>query len=114
MGGPENGGWLLAWTIGNMCSIAVFNFAGITVTRELTATTRAVLDQIRIVLIWAVFLVPLGDFLCRLQDFFNFTAPIGLTILICGVFIYNDIIFMPLIRKYILHKEDKLEDVKGN
>ena len=24
-----NGGWLLAWTIGNMCSIAVFNFAGI-------------------------------------------------------------------------------------
>ena len=26
--GVANGGWLLAWTLGNMCSIAVFNFAG--------------------------------------------------------------------------------------
>lgn len=24
----DNGGWLLAWTFGNMCSIAVFNYAG--------------------------------------------------------------------------------------
>ena len=24
----DNGYWLLAWTLGNMCSIAVFNFAG--------------------------------------------------------------------------------------
>jgi len=103
-GGPENGGWLLAWTFGNMCSIAVFNFAGITVTRELSATTRAVLDQIRIIVIWAIFLIPLGPFLCRLQDHFQFTAPIGLFILICGVFIYNDIIIMPLVRKYVLKK----------
>jgi len=105
-GGPENGGWLLAWTFGNMCSIAVFNFAGISVTKELSATTRAVLDQIRVILIWLVFLIPLGNFLCRLQDHFIFTAPIGLVILICGVFIYNDIIIMPLVRKYILKKEN--------
>jgi len=103
--GPDNGGWLLAWTFGNMCSIAIFNFAGISVTKELSATTRAVLDQIRVVLIWLVFLIPLGPFLCRLQDHFIFTAPIGLVILICGVFIYNDIIIMPLVRKYILKKE---------
>jgi len=102
--GPENGGWLLAWTAGNMMSIAVFNFAGITVMKELSATTRAVLDQIRVVLIWLVFLIPLGPFLCRLQDHFSFVAPIGLVILICGVFIYNDIIIMPLIRKHILKK----------
>jgi len=102
----NNGGWLLAWTFGNMCSIAIFNFAGISVTKELSATTRAVLDQIRVVLIWCVFLIPLGPFLCRLQDHFTFTAPIGLVILICGVFIYNDIIIMPAVRKYILKKED--------
>jgi len=111
-GGPENGGWLLCWTLGNMCSIAVFNFAGISVTKELSATTRAVLDQIRIVVIWIVFIIPLGPFLCRLQDHFNFTAPIGLAILICGVFIYNDVIIMPLIRKFILKTPESKGDTE--
>merc|ERR1719334_2691406 len=102
----DNGGWLICWTLGNMCSIAVFNFAGISVTKELSATTRNVLDQIRVVLIWCVFIIPLGPYLCILQDHFTWTAPIGLVILICGVFIYNDIIIMPAVRKYILKKEE--------
>jgi len=107
----DNGGWLLAWTIGNMFSIAVFNYAGISVTKELTATTRAVLDQIRVILIWAIFLFPFGPYLCKLQGFFHFTAPIGLFILIVGVFVYNDIIVMPLIRKHILKTEPEKEAV---
>jgi len=98
--GPlENDNWLLGWTLGNMCSIAVFNWAGITVAKELNATTRAVLDQLRIVLIWGTFLIPFGPFLCRVQDYFHWTAPIGLSILVCGVWIYNDVIVLPLIRK---------------
>ena len=73
--GPlENDNWLLGWTLGNMCSIAVFNWAGITVAKELNATTRAVLDQLRIVLIWGTFLIPFGPFLCRVQDYFHWTA----------------------------------------
>ena len=47
---------------------------GITVAKELTATTRAVLDQVRVILIWAVFLIPWGTYLCRVQDYFHFTA----------------------------------------
>jgi len=104
----DNGGWLICWTLGNMCSIAVFNFAGITVTKELSGTTRAVLDQIRIILITIVFTLPLGAYLCRLQQFFHYTMPIGLVTLIIGVFVYNDVIIMPLIRKYLLKgKEEK-------
>jgi len=103
----DNGYWLLIWTIGNMCSIAIFNFAGISVTKELNATTRAVLDQIRVILIWAIFLIPFGPYLCRLQGYFHFTAPIGLSILICGVFFYNNIIIMPAINKYILKKPEQ-------
>lgn len=52
----------------------MFNFAGISVTKELSATTRAVLDQLRIIFIWAIFLIPFGPFLCRMQDYFHFTA----------------------------------------
>jgi len=98
----DNGGWTICWTLGNMCSIAVFNYAGITVMKELTATTRAVLDQIRVILIYIVFLtLPLvSSFLCKERDHFVFVAPIGLVILIIGVFIYNDILIMPAYRKW--------------
>jgi len=98
----DNGGWTICWTLGNMCSIALFNYAGITVMKELTATTRAVLDQIRVILIYIIFLtLPLaGSFLCKERDHFVFVAPIGLVILIIGVFIYNDILIMPAYRKW--------------
>ena len=68
--------WLLGWTIGNMFSISVFNYAGISVTKMLKPTARAVLDQIRVILIWAVFLIPWGEYLCRVQDYFHWTAVI--------------------------------------
>jgi len=35
-------------------SIAFFNFSGISVTKELSATTRMVLDSMRTVVVWAV------------------------------------------------------------
>jgi len=91
--------WLLGWTIGNMCSISVFNYAGISVTKELSATTRAVLDQIRLVAIWLIFMIPMGAFLCDVQGYFAWTGLVGLFIVICGVWMYNDVIIMPLIRK---------------
>ena len=60
-------------------------FAAVSVTKELSATTKSVLDQVlyctvlyctvleqvRIVIVWAVFLLPWGGFLCRVQDTFN-------------------------------------------
>jgi len=107
-----DGGWLLMWTLGNMCSIAVFNFAGISVTKELSATTRAVLDQIRIIIITIAFTIPLGTFLCALQQPFHYTVVIGLSVLILGVFIYNDVIIMPLIRRFILKGNEEKENVE--
>ena len=39
--------------------------------KEFSATTIPVLDQLRIVIVWLIFLVPWGPFLCRVQDHFN-------------------------------------------
>ena len=39
---------------GTIISIAFFNFAGISVTKELSATTRMVLDSVRTLVIWMV------------------------------------------------------------
>lgn len=44
----------IAGAIGGMiCSIAFFNFSGVSVTKEMSATTRMVLDSIRTITIWA-------------------------------------------------------------
>lgn len=40
-------------TLGNMISIACFNFFGISVTKNMAATTRMVLDSMRTIVIWA-------------------------------------------------------------
>ena len=43
---------LLVAIMGTVFSIAFFNFAGLTVTKELSATTRMVLDSVRTLVIW--------------------------------------------------------------
>ena len=43
---------LLVAILGTVFSIAFFNFAGMTVTKELSATTRMVLDSVRTLVIW--------------------------------------------------------------
>lgn len=40
--------------LGTVVSIAFFNFAGVSVTKELSATTRMVLDSVRTLVIWTV------------------------------------------------------------
>lgn len=40
-----------------MISIAFFNFAGVSVTKELSATTRMVLDSVRTLVIWSASLM---------------------------------------------------------
>ena len=68
-----------------MVSIAFFNFAGISVTKEMNATTRMVLDSVRTLVIWGV---SLG---IGWQDF-HFLQLIGFVILVVGMCIYNDLL----------------------
>ncbi|XP_060596006.1 solute carrier family 35 member F6-like [Ruditapes philippinarum] len=79
-------------TVGNIMSIAFFNFAGISVTRELSATTRMVLDSVRTLVIWAVTLS------LSWQDF-QYLQVVGFILLILGMMLYNDIIIMPWWRR---------------
>lgn len=74
-----------------MMSIAFFNFAGISVTKEMNATTRMVLDSIRTLVIWGV---SLG---IGWQEF-HFLQLIGFVILVVGMCIYNDLLIVPGIK----------------
>jgi len=81
---------------GNILSIAVFNFAGVSVTKELSATTRMVLDSVRTLVIW-VFSYCVGwQKFIGLQFGIQF---VGFFFLVSGMFIYNDVLIVPFLRE---------------
>lgn len=75
--------------IGTVISIAFFNFAGLSVTKEMSATTRMVLDSVRTFVIWIVSLA------LKWQKF-NWLQLVGFIILFNGMCLYNDVILRPL------------------
>uniref|UniRef100_A0A131YNK3 EamA domain-containing protein n=1 Tax=Rhipicephalus appendiculatus TaxID=34631 RepID=A0A131YNK3_RHIAP len=93
--------------VGTVLSIAFFNFAGISVTKELSATTRMVLDSVRTLVIW------LFSLAVRWQSF-NWTQIVGFVVLILGMFLYNNVIIRPfLIRQGCLRDTDAQDDLSG-
>ncbi|XP_037276046.1 transport and golgi organization 9 isoform X1 [Rhipicephalus microplus] len=93
--------------VGTVLSIAFFNFAGISVTKELSATTRMVLDSVRTLVIW------LFSLAVRWQGF-NWTQIVGFVVLILGMFLYNNVIIRPfLIKRGCLRDTDSQDDLSG-
>ncbi|CAF1118234.1 unnamed protein product [Adineta steineri] len=88
------GNWVIILaTLGNVFSIAFFNFAGISVTKELSSTTRMVLDSGRTLIIWVVSLA------LQWQAFYPLQI-IGFILLVIGMGIYNDV-WTNLFRRFI-------------
>ena len=82
---------------GNITSIAFFNFSGISIMKELNATTRMVLDSCRTIVIWVVSLsVAWQGFTYQsflLQSF-------GFILLIGGTLVYNNVVIAPFLEKH--------------
>lgn len=70
---------------GTVISIAFFNFAGISVTKEMSATTRMVLDSVRILFIY------LFSLCVKWQEFHELQI-LGFVLLIIGMAVYNDLL----------------------
>ncbi|GFG35047.1 hypothetical protein Cfor_07648 [Coptotermes formosanus] len=77
---------------GTILSIAFFNFAGITVTKEISATTRMVLDSVRTLFIFIVSLA------LRWQTFY-WLQIVGFILLVIGMGLYNNV-FAALRQKF--------------
>lgn len=82
---------LVTAVMGNIVSIAFFNFAGVSVTKELSATTRMVLDSVRTFTVW-IFSLAIG------WQPFQALQPVGFVVLLLGMFLYNDVIILPFMR----------------
>lgn len=92
--------------LGNTVSIAFFNFAGISVTKEISATTRMVLDSLRTVVIWAVSLVLGWEQFLGLQV-------LGFIILLVGAALYNGL-HRPLLARIPCCAGMVAEEEEGN
>lgn len=84
------------WQIGGLLivsifSIAIFNYAGLSVTKELSATTRMVVDSMRTILVWGAELI-FG------WKVFNFLQLLGFAVLLGGMCVYHDIV-VPMVRE---------------
>uniref|UniRef100_A0A8W7PAB6 Sugar phosphate transporter domain-containing protein n=2 Tax=gambiae species complex TaxID=44542 RepID=A0A8W7PAB6_ANOCL len=77
---------------GMIVSIAFFNFAGISVTKEISATTRMVLDSVRTLVVWVVSLL-------LVWQKFHYLQLIGFAGLLFGMCLYNDIIVLQTYRR---------------
>ncbi|KAJ1645091.1 hypothetical protein J3B02_000288 [Coemansia erecta] len=71
-----------------MLSIAFFNYFGLSVTRYLSATSRATIDTCRTLFIWMTSLA-LG------WESFSWIQVVGFVILVYGTFIYNRVLKLP-------------------
>jgi len=90
-----NNPMIAMWMLVNVISIAFFNFSGVSVTKELNATTRMVLDSLRTFVIW-------GFSLCIGWQSFQWLQLVGFAVMFIGTCIYNDLLIFPLLRKYNL------------
>lgn len=88
-----NNSYLFMTIVGIAFSIAFFNFAGISVTKEISATTRMILDSIRTIVIW-IFSLLYG------WQVFHYLQLIGFTLLLIGMCCYNNVVIPQLTKKF--------------
>ena len=76
-----------------ICSIAFFNLAGLTISKNVSSTARTIVDTLRTIVIWTFFLtmpfVPEDT-----KEKFSWLQLLGFAILILGSLIYNEILVL--------------------
>jgi len=82
---------LILLILGSVCSIAFFNYFGISVTKHLSATHRTTIDATRVFLVWIVSLI-------LKWERFQYLQLIGFVVLLAGTSIFNEIIKIPWLR----------------
>ncbi|KAJ3258289.1 hypothetical protein HK103_003770 [Boothiomyces macroporosus] len=91
---------------GIMFSISIFNWCGLAVTQNISATSRSTIDTSRTMFIWMASLA-LG------WESFKSLQVVGFIVLIYGTFLFNDVVSPPFCLKPSVHLEE-VEPVADN
>ena len=81
-------GWLMFFFIGNIFSVAIFNWSSLSVTKNASSLARSTIDTSRTVVVWAV------DLIIGWEDF-SFVQLVGFLLLAFGSFVYNEVVVLP-------------------
>jgi len=103
----KNDSTIIIATVGNMISIALFNFFSISVTKNISAVTRMVLDSMRTVVIWSVSLGLGWQKFIPIQLF-------GLASLILGTTWFNKIMLPKFLRPQNSEEDEPLLDPEND
>jgi len=93
-------------------SVAFFNFAGVSITKHMSATTKEVLDQLRTLVIWLLtilfhYIISEEDWtIPRWKDQFILQV-FGFILLVTGILLYKNVLIMPAIRKRQQRKKEQ-------
>ena len=83
---------LMSTYIFAMIFVSLQVYCGLALTKEVSANARVILDTVRTLLVWA-FSLGLG------METFNVLQPIGFGLMVTGICLYYDLVFLPLIKK---------------
>ena len=98
-------------SLGYIMSIAVYNFAGLSISKYVSSSCRAVMDNARTVVIWLFFL--LTPYLPNSwREVFIPLQLVGFVFLVFGTMVYNEIIVLPYLAPEQSEKECCDDDEK--
>jgi len=73
--------------------IPIFNSVGVWITKNVSATARSIIDTIRTLIVWIVFLtVPVA---MSIREYFDSIQLVGFIFCICGNIIYHEVLILP-------------------
>ena len=98
-----------------LLSSGVCNFAGVSITKQMSATTRMILDPLRTILIWfcsmMLYFLDKGWGMPSFKDEFWLQLG-GFFFVVIGLFVYNDVLIMPFIRQRKAKKTDSTQKIQ--
>ncbi|KAL0579974.1 hypothetical protein V5O48_002058 [Marasmius crinis-equi] len=93
------------------CSIALFNYFGLSVTRHVSATARSLADTCRTLSIW---LISLGLGWEKLLFPISLLQVLGFSLLVYGTFLFNNLVSVPpCLPQPETHRSDDPEEAEG-
>jgi drug/metabolite transporter (DMT)-like permease len=97
-----NNGLLLFFFIGNIFSVAIFNWSSLSVTKNASSLARSTIDTSRTIVVWSVDLI-IG------WEVFSYVQLVGFLLLAFGSFVYNEVLVLPWFgfkEAVALHREE--------
>jgi drug/metabolite transporter (DMT)-like permease len=89
--------------VGSICSIAFFNFFGISIAKRASSTTRSTIDSTRTFLIWICSMI-LG------WETFHWLQLLGFSVLLLGSMVSNEVLKIPYYHEWYIKRKTAWEE----